>query len=133
MVLCWLTGPAWAQGAFEAGPGIDKAPHQKEINLTCRFSLECFEGEACAETDYSFELNGLAGGLAPDAMAALVKMESIGGSEDMLGTVSGKVMTLTGGGIEARHMLTLQGAAARYTLHYSDGPMVISYIGVCDG
>lgn len=126
-----MAGPLVAQ-SFEAGPGIDKAPHQEKIALSCQFRLECFEGEACAQTDYAFELNGLAGGLGPDAMAVLVTLESVGGNVELLGTGSGEVMVLSGGGIEARHMLTLQGAAIRYTLHYSEGPMVISYLGACE-
>ncbi len=124
------TGTA-AQEDVEPGVAISRAPHKAEIALECRFDLECYEGEACLATEFNFALKGLAGGLGPDAMAALVKMESLAGSVELLGTRSGDITVLSGGGIEARHMLTLDGQSVRYTLHYSDGPLVISYLGLC--
>ena len=129
-LLCGSQG-VLAQEAHEPGVAIARAPHQAEIALLCRFDLECYEGEACAASTFEMRLEGLAGGLGPDAMAALVTMESLSESVQLLGTRSGDVTVLTGGGIDARHMLTLNKGEVRYTLHYSAGPLVISYIGEC--
>ena len=90
--LALLSGPLVAQSDFVAGPGIEKAPYKRDVLLTCSFSLECFEGEACGSTEYTFDLNGLAGGLGPDAMAVLVTMESVGGNIELLGTASDEIM-----------------------------------------
>ena len=132
LVFCVTGGALAAQEAVEPGVAIARAPHKAEIALTCRFDLECYEGEACAATEYGFDLNGLAGGLGTEAMAALVVMASVAGNVELLGTRSGDVTVLSGGGIDARHMLTLDGSAVRYTLHYAEGPLVISYLGICE-
>ena len=132
-----LGSGAAAQSFSSQGPQgtlgpLDEAPVQRPIAMTCQFDLECYEGEACQETTFEFELKGLAGGLTPDALAAVVDMESDLGNEKLLGTVAGDVTLLSGGAVQARHMLSMSGQAARYTLHFSDGPVVISYLGACE-
>ena len=51
---------------------------------------------------------------------------------DMTGTKQVKALSLTGGGFDARHLLSIAAdGASRYTVHYADGPIVISYLGTC--
>ena len=111
---------------------IENAPVQMEIALSCTFETECFESESCAASTYMFELNGRAGGLTDTEMVVQTELVSEIGDTRLIGARSGEAMSLAGGTFEARHLLTLAAdGAARYTLHYAEGPMVISYLGEC--
>ena len=119
--------PAFAQSDL----AFDDAPVQGDVALSCAFVTECFEGEGCSDTTFEVQLTGKTGGLSADALVAVVKMASVSGDVELLGTASNDRLSLTGGPLEARHMLTLSGEAARYTVHYVDGPMAITYLGTC--
>ena len=125
--------PALGQSSFSPreDTGLSDAPFQKDIALQCAFVTECFEGDGCSDTAFDAQLTGKSGGLAADAMVALVKMSSVSGDVELLGTASNDRISLTGGPLEARHMVTLSGQNARYTVHYVDGPMAITYLGTC--
>ena len=130
-----LVMPAIAQNAQEDDGSytLQNAPVKREIALMCRFESECFEAESCAETTLSFDLKGRAGGLTATDMAVEVAMVSEIIDATLIGVHSGSAMSLSGGAFDARHLLTIaEGGAARYTLHYADGPMAISYLGACE-
>ena len=131
-----LASPLAAQNTVQSPNSADftirTAPVQIELNLQCVFASECFETESCSDTTFTFDLNGAAGGLAESDMVVQTQLTSEIGDAELLGVRSGKALSLAGGSFEAGHLLTIaEDGSARYTLHYADGPMTISYIGEC--
>ncbi len=113
---------------------VDGAPVQAEIALECRFAKECLEDEDCADSGYAFSLNGRAGGVNENAMVAQTVLSDDAGNTDLLGVRQDGALSLGGGRFETRHMLTISvEGTARYTVHLADGPMMISYSGMCEG
>ena len=96
------------------------------LDTACHFTTECLEAEPCAEADFELEIT------SGDRDGAVVL------SQDM-GTAEGE-MTLAENGaalIAARSPVNLQivtvGAdgESRYSLHFADGPLTVSYLGTC--
>ncbi|MEP5152539.1 hypothetical protein [Planktotalea sp.] len=111
---------------------VDTAPSQNAIALQCTFATECFEGEACTDTTFEMEVSGRAGGLVETDMVVEANLVSVNGTTPVLGVRSGTAMSLSGGTFDARELLTIAtGGDARYSLHYVEGPLVISYLGSC--
>lgn len=111
--------------ALMAGP----LAAQTEALRACDFTFECFEAEACTETEYTPSLTGEIG---TDGMLVEAEFESPSETVALLGVASDGALSLVGGSFSARHLLTITAdGAARYTVHYADGPMVISYLGTC--
>jgi hypothetical protein len=112
---------------------IETAPQQAEVALACRFAVECVEDEACTAAGFSADLRGTAGGLTQQSMVASLTMVTQNGATEFLGVREGTALSLAGGSFEARHLLTVtEAGAARYTLHYIDGPLMVSYLGRCE-
>lgn len=132
MIVCLiaLAAPLFASDDM-AAPSANR-PGILDLDLSCGFDFECLETEACADTTFTTQLKGQAEGILGGDMAVQGEMISDAGDTILLGARSGDAMSLAGGTFEARHLLTIAAnGAARYTLHYSDGPMVISYTGTC--
>lgn len=111
---------------------LETAPVKLDVELSCVFETECLEADTCNDTTFSFDLIGKAGGLTDVDMVVQAEIVSEIGDTVVLGARSGTAMSLAGGTFDARHLLTIAaGGDARYTLHYSDGPMAISYLGAC--
>jgi hypothetical protein len=90
------------------------------------------ENEPCTETEFTPDITGNAGGASADALTVQSQMVSDAETVDMTGTKQVKALSLTGGGFDARHLLSIAtDGASRYTVHYADGPIVISYLGTC--
>ncbi|MFU1606653.1 hypothetical protein ACM25O_09365 [Sulfitobacter pontiacus] len=107
-------------------------PFQQTIAIACRFTWECVENEPCTETEFTPDITGNAGGASADALTVQSQMVSDAETVDMTGTKQVKALSLTGGGFDARHLLSIAAdGASRYTVHYADGPIVISYLGTC--
>lgn len=86
---------------------------------TCTFTNECFEGETCAETNFTIEITDAA--LITDAETIPV---TSGGSET--------VNVFVGYTSSAFHVLTREvDAEARYSTHIFDGPLMVNYLGTC--
>jgi len=92
----------------------------------CRFTTECFEAEAC--DDAAFELR-----IAPGDTNGRVRLGSI--ADEVTGTLtvgsSGATVILARGPTSFQ-LLTILDTAARYTLHLTDGPAVVTYHGSCE-
>ena len=113
--------------------GIRQAPVQDEIALSCRFGIECLEAEGCVAGGLSATLDGRAGGMDAQSMTVQAELAFEAGAVEMLGVMDSGAMSLSGGPFEARHLLTrAPDGATRYTVHYTDGPMVVSYLGQCE-
>ena len=126
-----VCSPAFAKDE-DGSYTLQNAPVQSEISMLCAYENECLDAEACNNTTFSFELKGRAGGLNDVDMVVQAELISEIGDTILLGARSGEAMSLSGGTFDARHLLTIaKNGNARYTLHYSDGPMAISYLGAC--
>ncbi|KIN61077.1 hypothetical protein Z945_2062 [Sulfitobacter noctilucae] len=105
--------------AFCAGPAFAS-------DLTCAFDKECIEGEDCAETSYTFAVEGMND-----------KGRAVSGVTDAE-TMRGNIVETDGmqhivfAGADALHMLSMSAdGIARYAVHMS-GPMAITYQGACN-
>ncbi len=97
------------------------------LDLLCQFETECFEAEACDEA--AFEL-AVAAGEAPDT----ARLGSI--ADDTLGALStaeSGAQTVVARTASSLQILTIGAdGTARYTLHLTDGPAMVSYLGQCE-
>ncbi len=100
-----LPAPLWAEG------------------IACTFTTECFEADACTEANFAAEV--------------AVENERISTEFGDLTIVAVKRtpanLTLFATGDGAEYLLSVTPQAARLTTHANEGPMVISYLGTCEG
>jgi len=97
------------------------------IDAACHFTVECFEDEPCDEADFVLRLRP-----GPEPMSV-----RLGGPVDR---ITGELSVAQSGAtlVLARSPSSLQiltigpDEAARYTLHLTDGPAMVSYIGTCE-
>ncbi|MCY4179342.1 MAG: hypothetical protein OXC60_16605 [Litoreibacter sp.] len=89
---------------------------------TCTFTLECYEGEACADTSYEIEIDlDNAQLITPSGNIAV----NIGGSPT-LNVFAGFTQS-------AFHTMTrAKEGEARYSVHLFDGPQMVNYMGSCN-
>lgn len=89
----------------------------------CIFTTECYESEACQSAAYEVEVDIAAEALGDEAgnMVIVAVKET-----DTL-------TTLFASGQGAEYMMSITPTAARMTSHINDGPLVISYLGHCEG
>ena len=126
-----VCSPAFANNE-DGSYTLQNAPVQSEIAMLCAFENKCLDAEACNNTTFSLELKGLAGGLNDVDVVVQAELISEIGDTILPGARSGEAMSLSGGTFDARHLLTIANDGyARYTMHYSDGPIAISYLGAC--
>ena len=94
--------------------------------VECSFTTECFDAEECTETDYSLVIGHDDYGIPIlETISETLRVTAIAGDGENHSTV-----TATGEG--AIHLLTrATGGDARYTVHLTEGPMTISYLGTC--
>lgn len=127
---------AWAQdlgGPAASLSSIAEAPFQQTLAINCRFRRECVEDQPCTADGFAADLLGTAGGLTPQSMVAGVQMITRDSAVELVGVREGTALALAGGGFAARHLLTLTDAGiARYTIHYMQGPLMVSYLGQCE-
>ena len=120
-------------GAVAESLTLDTAPFRQEVAISCDFKTECVEDEPCTETEFKPQITGIAGGLTPDDLVVQSTMTTDAETVELLGVKSGKALSLSGGSFAARHLLSItETGATRYTVHYADGPFVISYLGTCN-
>ena len=142
-VLLLGLSPAWAQTTDPATPpvfdqdpngiALDDAPFKQTIAIACDFKTECVEDEPCTETEFKPTIEGIAGGLSAQELVVQSQMVTDAETVELLGVKSGAGYSLSGGSFSDRHLLTIaEGGATRYTVHYADGPFVISYLGTCN-
>lgn len=126
-----VCSPAFANNE-DGSYTLQNAPVQPEIAMLCAFENKCLDAEACNNTTFSLELKGRAGGLNDVDVVVQAELISEIGDTILPGARSGEAMSLSGGIFDARHLLTIENDGyARYTMHYSDGPIAISYLGAC--
>ncbi|AUC55545.1 MULTISPECIES: hypothetical protein [Roseobacteraceae] len=112
---------------------VTDAPVQEDIRLACRFERECYEDEACSDGGFAPLLDARAGGMDPSVMMVEANLIADAGTVFMVGAKDGGRLSLSGGDFDARHLLTISEAGdVRYTVHYAEGPMMVSYLGRCE-
>jgi hypothetical protein len=129
--ICAFASPAVAQSVLTEFDFAD-LPVRQSIALACQFSHECIDLDACADTTFSGELTGAAGGAVAGDLAVGVTMQSDSGDQELVGVLkdkSFKLMNIVGNGA---HLLTIApDGSARYAVHFPDVPMAITYHGQC--
>lgn len=105
-------------------------PVMTEANTLCRFTIECFEAEACAESAFEMRLS------LPETQATVTSRLV---AQTDSGSFPGYALR---GGPERRqfffdadtagYMLTLSGSDARLAVHIDDGPLMVNYSGRCE-
>lgn len=96
-------------------------------DLICTFDVECYEAEACDEAN--FELKLVPGATEDERIARSVADRTPGTvTQTESGTMVWQAITPS-----TVQLLSWRGeTAARYTLHLTDGPEVITYHGLCE-
>ena len=91
-------------------------------DYSCNFKQECYEAQACAESDFTAEVRGGEDKFVTDfgTFPILAKRES-----DTILTV----FVHTEGAV---YLLSSGPRAARLTAHITDGPQSITYLGLCE-
>ncbi|QGX98571.1 hypothetical protein EI983_09890 [Roseovarius faecimaris] len=99
---------------------ISAAPAQA---FNCLFDTECYEAEGCAasnfDIDVSTEDKTLSAAFGDLTILAIKRSESL------------VTLFATGGGAE--YMLSATPEAARLSVQMNQGPLVLSYLGICEG
>jgi len=106
--------------AFLASPAIAS-------DVNCTFTQECIDGESCSETSYAVTVEDF----NRDRRAITL----VSDSETLRGTIieDESPLHLLFVGNSAAHLVTVTtDNSARYTVHM-DGPLAITYHGVCEG
>jgi len=107
-------------------------PHNVDVNLACRFTIECFDTEGCSDTQFDTSLTGHAGGKTPENMIAIAEFVTDAETLPMVGARDNGALQLAHRTEAAHHMITVATTGdTRYSVHLSDGPMMISYAGIC--
>ena len=93
--------------------------------LDCTFTTECFEGDGCADTQFTAEIVGTDEGGALFITDAETVPLSQGGSPE--------TRVYVGITQSAFHVIThsVEGAA-RYSTHIYSGPLMVNYLGTCE-
>ncbi|SIT14979.1 hypothetical protein SAMN05421759_12140 [Roseivivax lentus] len=95
---------------------------------TCRFTTECFEAEACAETEFTLDIEMAEA--ATQIVQLVTDAETMTGEGQMLDQGG---FLFQGGNANGAHLLTAApDGAARYSVHYFEGPMIVTYHGTCE-
>lgn len=87
---------------------------------TCTFTTECFEAEACQETNFEITIEG-------DTLVTIAETIPVtSGGSDTKGVFVGYTSS-------AFHVLTREKSGpARYSTHIFDGMMMVNYMGTCE-
>ena len=89
----------------------------------CTFHTECFESDACAESTFVAEV--------------LLEDEAISTEFGDLTIVAAKqaeaLTTIFATGNGAEYLLSVSPTAARLSTHMNDGPLSVTYHGICEG
>lgn len=91
-------------------------------DYSCNFNTECYESEACAESDFTVEVRNGEDKFVTDfgTFPILAKRDT----DEIL-----TVFVHTEGAV---YLLSAGPRAARLTVHITDGPQSITYHGLCE-
>ncbi|WP_375173046.1 hypothetical protein [Pseudooceanicola sp.] len=102
---------------LSALPGLAQAS-----DYSCNFKTECYESEACAESNFTVAVRGGEDKFVTDfgTFPILAKRDT----ESIL-----TVFVRTDGAV---YLLSAGPRAARLTVHITDGPQSLTYLGLCE-
>lgn len=102
-------------------------PLSVQSDMLCQFVTECFEGEACDETNFELKLVDAE---EPDAVMLGSVSDNVSGEIETLGSGA---QVISAQGPSSWQLLSIgPEGEARYTLHLTEGPAVLSYLGTCE-
>ena len=97
------------------------------LDTACRFTVECYEAEACDAADFTLRLRP---GDAPDTVRLGGPVDEFTGAVNEAESGARVVIARSPSSVQ---LLTLgPDGTARYTLHLTDGPAIVSYHGTCE-
>jgi hypothetical protein len=97
------------------------------VNAACVFIIECYEADPCAEA--AFDLSVTDGSGERGVLLTSIAGEAVG----LMSLAPNGATMIYARGQTSQQVLTLgTDGRARYTLHGSDGPAVVSYFGTCE-
>jgi len=91
-------------------------------DYSCNFNMECYEDEACADSNFTVEVRGDEEKIATDF--GTFPILAIRNEENRL-----TVFVTSDGAV---YLLSASDTAARFTAHITDGPQAINYLGTCE-
>lgn len=97
------------------------------IDAACHFTVECFEDEPCDEADFILRIRS---GLEPMSVRLGGPVDDITGELSV--AQSGATLILARSPSSLQILTIGPDDTARYTLHLTDGPAMVSYIGTCE-
>ncbi|WP_371171130.1 hypothetical protein [Aliiroseovarius sp. 2305UL8-7] len=102
---------------------ISVLPALPAMAQTCTFTTECYETEACQDTQFSLTAR------LDDA-----KLVTDFGDLVVVGVKSDAPLTaIFASGEGSEYLLSRNGDTARFTAHSNEGPASITYLGTCEG
>ncbi|MEV8467400.1 hypothetical protein AB0T83_11475 [Fluviibacterium sp. DFM31] len=116
--------PALAAASLALTPGLAAA---QVVEVECVFTVECYEAEACDEANFSLRVGK---GDSPAEAVVRTPAESFAGK--VQGHDSTSLVWTTQTATTAQILSWGADGSARYTLHLTDGPVVVSYHGHCE-
>ena len=96
------------------------------FEATCQLTLECFERERCVSVEHELEVTEG----ATDSQAQLTS--EAGEAEGEVRSLADGATVIVALGPTGMQLLTVTEDMARFTLHLSEGPYAVSYLGVCE-
>lgn len=93
------------------------------LAFSCNFQTECYETEPCQEADFTIEV--------------ILEEEKVSTEFGDLTVVAAKesdaitIIFATGG--ETEFLISVTPMAARASAHINEGPLSVSYFGICEG
>ena len=105
-------------------------PGMVSATTYCSFEQECFEADACGDAGFLFEyIDNANGARLQQGVTASTEFGDLGGYV-LRRDESSVSYAFEGPG--AMYFLTVENAAARLSVHM-EGPMVVTYLGRCEG
>ncbi|WP_193142101.1 MULTISPECIES: hypothetical protein [unclassified Meridianimarinicoccus] len=116
--------PALVAASLALAPGLAAA---QSVEVECVFTLECYEAEACNEANFNLRVGK---GDSPTEAVVRTPAETFSGNVE--GHDSTSLVWTTRTATTAQILSWGADGSARYTLHLTDGPAVVSYHGHCE-
>ena len=132
----WLVPILIASPALAGMPGASDPAQTAPATRAGHFTTECNEAGPCQETafDAGLTVSPQGSAFAPNAQLAS-DAGTIGMALSMPGPAGwlARPARFPGGDPTATHLITrAPDGGARYTVHMTDGPILVSYLGTCE-
>lgn len=100
------------------------SPMGAQALMSCDFTTECLDADTCADTDFQVELSGDSTTLSTVFGDLTVDFHDRG---------TGAMTYVAHTDSAAYFLTTYDTGGARFTMHSTDMPMALTYLGRCEG